>query len=55
MPWMMGFIVALSLSCLLIGHELGQHSERAVIGNECRQAGGFVVKRTGFKCGVIGK
>lgn len=55
MPWMICFIAALSLSCLLIGHELGQHSERAVISNECRQAGKITVKRTGFSCEVIRK
>ena len=31
----------------------GQRTERVLVAHECRQAGAFTVKRTGFSCEVI--
>ena len=31
----------------------GKSIERSVVANECRQAGAFAYKRTGFRCEVI--
>lgn len=34
------------------GHAVGVRDGRAEVANECRQSGGFAVKRTGFACEV---
>ena len=50
-----GWIVAAVLA-LVVGFaggvSTGKVSERSAVANECRQAGSFVYKRTGFECGV---
>ena len=50
-----GWIVAVALA-LIVGFaggvSTGKDSERSAVANECRQAGSFVNKRTGFECGV---
>lgn len=51
-----GWIVAVALA-LIVGFtggvSTGKDSERSSVANECRQAGAFVSKRTGFSCQVI--
>lgn len=50
-----GWIVAVALA-LIVGFtggvSTGKASERSAVANECRQAGAFVSKRTGFECEV---
>jgi len=51
----LGWCVALVLAFIVgfaCGNINGKTTERASIANECRQAGAFVYKRTGFECGV---
>lgn len=51
----LGWLVALALSVAVgyaAGNAKGKDAERGAIANECRQAGAFVYKRTGFGCGV---
>jgi hypothetical protein len=55
---MPAWILAVILAFLLgvgFGIPSGASHERSVIGNECRHAGAFTVKRTGFACEVIKK
>lgn len=50
-----GWIVAVALA-LIVGFtggvSTGKASERSSVANECRQAGAFTNKRTGFVCSV---
>lgn len=50
-----GWIVAVALA-LIVGFAggvaNGKDSERSAVANECRQAGVFTNKRTGFVCSV---
>lgn len=50
-----GWIVAVALA-LVVGFaggvSSGKDNERAAVANECRNAGAFANKRTGFECGV---
>ena len=52
-PWL-GGLLALAVGAILImvGHDIGAGGERARVANECRAAGAFTVKRTGFLCEV---
>lgn len=53
-PWVFALLAfAIAAILIMVGHDMGAQNERSVIGNECRQAGKFTVKRTGFECGVI--
>lgn len=51
-----GWIVAAVLA-LIVGFSggvsIGRDSERKFIANDCRHAGAFAHKRTGFKCEVM--
>lgn len=55
MPVWAAWIIAIPF-CLTVGAVAGavtaKESTRMEIANECRQAGAFTVKRTGFECGV---
>ncbi|UNY40233.1 hypothetical protein KLEP174_gp31 [Pseudomonas phage vB_PcuM_ KLEP17-4] len=56
MPAWAAWIVGIALATLLgmvIGQGLATESTRASVANECRQAGAFTVKRTGFQCAPI--
>ena len=51
----LGWLVALVLSLVVgfsVGAAVGQSNERSTISNECRHAGAFAYKRTGFNCEV---
>lgn len=51
----LGWCVALALSVVVgyaAGNAQGKDAGRSEIANECRQAGAFAYKRTGFDCGV---
>lgn len=53
---MFKFIISLTLALFVgaaAGYGAGSRDTRATIANECRQAGYFTHKRTGFKCDVI--
>ena len=56
MPVWAAWIIAIPF-CMMVGAVTGsvtaRESTRAEIANECRQAGAFTNKRTGFKCEVI--
>lgn len=50
-----GWIVALALAVMVGyagGHVAGEDKARGAVANECRQAGSFAYKRTGFECQV---
>lgn len=51
-----GWVVA-SVLALMVGFSggvaMGKDAERKFIANDCRQAGAFSYKRTGFKCEVM--
>lgn len=52
-PWLGGLLVlAVCAIMIMVGHDIGAGGERARVANECRQAGAFTVKRTGFLCEV---
>ncbi len=55
MPWIgWGVAVALALASGFAGGNIsGRDSERSLIASECRQAGAFTSKRTGFRCEVM--
>lgn len=56
MPAWAAWIVGLALMFLvglITGFGYATESTRATVANECRKAGAFTVKRTGFKCEVI--
>ena len=56
MPAWAAWIVGLALMFLvglITGFGYATDATRATIANECRKAGAFTVKRTGFKCEVI--
>lgn len=53
-PWLAGALVIATASVLImVGHDIGATVERAKIANECRQAGAFTVKGTGFTCSKL--
>ena len=52
--WIVGVALA-SLLGMVVGQGMATESTRAAIGNECRNAGAFTVKRTGFTCEVMRK
>ena len=53
-----GWIVAV-IFALMVGFSggvsMGKDAERKFIANDCRQAGAFAHKRTGFKCEVMSR
>lgn len=52
-PWLGGMLVAaISAILIMVGHDIGASGERDRVANECRAAGAFTVKRTGFVCEV---
>lgn len=52
--WIMVVVIVLLAATLgfASGVAQGVKNERQSVANECRQAGAFVYKRTGFECGV---
>lgn len=54
MPWIVAVICTILASAwaATAGYSSGVQSGRAEVANECRNAGAFTVKRTGFECGV---
>lgn len=55
MPWIAAVICTLLASAwaATVGHSSGVQDGRSEVANECRNAGAFTVKRTGFNCEVI--
>lgn len=52
-PWLavlLAFVIAVIL--IMVGSDIGASNERQRIANDCRAAGSFAVKRTGFTCEV---
>lgn len=53
-PWLAASLaVAVASVLTMIGHDIGATGERAKIANECRQAGAFTVKGTGYACSKL--
>lgn len=56
MQWVAAVLVLVMAAwAATVGHVSGVQAGRSEVANECRQAGAFTVKRTGFECGVIRK
>lgn len=52
-PWLAAALaVSLCAVLVMIGSDAGAKAERSRIGEECRSAGAFTVRRTGFTCEV---
>lgn len=56
MQWIVAVLVlVIAAWAATVGHVAGVQAGRAEVANECRQAGAFTVKRTGFLCEVISR
>lgn len=50
--WIVGLMLVFLVG-LITGYGITNETRRAQVANECKKAGAFTVKRTGFYCGVI--